>query len=98
MLGWAPGAHAQTDEIQVYDAEITAPGRLNLTWHNNFTPSGRAQAAFPGGIVPEHAVNGVPEFAYGVTDWFEAGCMRGSTRSPARAGCCSTAPSSGRCS
>ena len=73
LLAWTPGTHAQTDEIQVYDAEITAPGRFNLTWHNNFTPSGRAQAAFPGGIVPEHALNGVPEFAYGVTDWFEAG-------------------------
>jgi hypothetical protein len=73
LLAWAPRAHAQTDEIQVYDAEITAPGRFNLTWHNNFTPSGRARAAFPGGIVPEHALNGVPEFAYGVTDWFEAG-------------------------
>jgi hypothetical protein len=23
--------------------------------------------------VPEHALNGVPEFAYGMTDWFEAG-------------------------
>src|SRR5436190_10097787 len=39
LLSWAPVAHAQTDEIQVYDAEITAPGRINLTWHNNFTPS-----------------------------------------------------------
>jgi hypothetical protein len=73
LLSWAPVAYAQTDEIQVYDAEITAPGRLNLTWHNNFTRSGRAQAAIPGGIVPEHALNGVPEFAYGVREWFEAG-------------------------
>jgi len=66
-------ARAQTDEIQVYDAEITAPGHFNLTWHNNFTPSGRTEPAFPGGIVPEHALNGVPEWAYGVTPWFEAG-------------------------
>ena len=64
---------AQTDEIQVYDAEITAPGQFNLTWHNNYTPSGRTQPAFPGGMVPNHALNGVPEWAYGVTDWFEAG-------------------------
>src|SRR5579863_9890629 len=69
----AQSARAQTDEIQVYDAEITAPGQFNLTWHNNFTPSGRTQPAFPGGIVPNHALNGVPEWAYGVTDWFEAG-------------------------
>ena len=69
----AQSARAQTDEIQVYDAEITAPGQFNLTWHNNFTPSGRTQPAFPGGIIPDHALNGVPEWAYGVTDWFEAG-------------------------
>jgi len=71
MLG--SRAHAQTDEIEVYDAEIVAPGGWNLTWHNNFTPSGRSEPAYPGGIVPEHALNGVPEWAYGVTDWFEAG-------------------------
>jgi hypothetical protein len=73
LLAVAPIARAQTDEIQVYDAEITAPGRFNLTWHNNFTPSGRTEAAFPGGIVPDHSLNGVPEWAYGVTPWFEAG-------------------------
>ena len=73
LSAWTPAARAQTDEIQVYDAEITAPGQFNLTWHNNFTPSGRTQASFPGGIVPNHALNGVPEWAYAVTDWFEAG-------------------------
>jgi hypothetical protein len=66
-------APAQTDEIQVYDAQIVAPGVFNLTWHNNYTPSGRAIPAFPGGIVPNHTLNGVPEWACGVTDWFEAG-------------------------
>jgi len=71
--GWTGTARAQTDEIQVYDAEITAPGKWNLTWHNNFTPSGRTEPAFPGGVVPDHALNGVPEWAYGVTPWFEAG-------------------------
>src|SRR5579863_497815 len=73
LLAWSPAARAQTDEIQVYDAEITAPGKFNLTWHNNYTPSGLMQPAFPGGVVPNHALNGVPEWAYGVTDWFEAG-------------------------
>jgi len=66
-------ARAQTDEIQVYDAEIAAPGQLNLTWHNNYTTSGRTEPAFPGGIVTAHALNGVPEWSYGVTPWFEAG-------------------------
>ncbi len=66
-------ATAQTDEIEVYDAEIAAPGVFNLTLHDNYTPDGRNSPAFPGGIVPNHTLNGVPEWAYGVTDWFEAG-------------------------
>lgn len=66
-------AHAQTDEIQVYDARIAAPGVFNLTWHDNYTPSGRTVPDYPGGTVPNHALNGVPEWAYGVTNWFEAG-------------------------
>ena len=56
VLAWAGAARAQTDEIQVYDAEITAPGRFSLTWHNNFTPSGRRQAAFPGGVIADHKI------------------------------------------
>lgn len=64
---------AQTDEIQVYDAEIAAPGIFNLTLHDNYTPSGRTEPDFAGGIVPNGTLNGVPEWAYGVTDWFEAG-------------------------
>ena len=66
-------ALAQTDEIQVYDATIAAPGVLNLTLHDNFTPSGRTLPDYPGAIVPQHSLNGVPEWAYGVTDWMEAG-------------------------
>jgi hypothetical protein len=73
LVAGAPLARGQTDEIQVYDAEIAAPGQLNLTWHNNYTPSGRTQPAYPGAIVPDHALNGVPEWGYGVTPWFEAG-------------------------
>ena len=73
MVAAARNGRAQTDEIQVYDAEIVAPGQFGLTWHNNFTVSGRMEPAFPGGIVPHHALNGVPEFAYGVADWLELG-------------------------
>jgi hypothetical protein len=29
--------------------------------------------AFPGAVVADRSFNGVPEWAYGVTDWFEAG-------------------------
>ena len=65
--------YAQTDEIQVYTGEINEPGQFSLTLHNNYTPIGRKEPAFPGGIVPDGAWNGVPEYAYGVTDWLELG-------------------------
>ena len=64
---------AQTDEIQVYDAEIAAPGVFNLMVHNNYTLDGLTTPRFQGGLVPNHTLNGVPEWAYGVTDWLEQG-------------------------
>ena len=64
---------AQTDEIQVYDAEIEEQGKFNLMVHSNFTPIGRTTPDFPGGIIPNNSVNGAAEWAYGVTDWFEQG-------------------------
>lgn len=69
----AQPARAQTDEIQVYDGQIAAPGVFNLTLHNNYTPDGSRDPAFPGAVVSNGALNGVPEWAYGVTPWFEAG-------------------------
>jgi hypothetical protein len=73
IMVYGTTAFAQTDEIQVYDAEIADPGVLNLMVHNNFTPDGLKTARFPGGLVPNGTLNGVPEWAYGVTDWFEQG-------------------------
>src|SRR5204862_5086149 len=64
---------AQTDEIQVYDGGLAAPGTFNLTLHTNFTPNGLTTPAFAGAVVPDQSLNGVPEWAYGVTAWFEAG-------------------------
>src|SRR5882762_6506093 len=64
---------AQTDEIQVYDGGLAAKGKFNLTWHHNFTPSGLAAPAFPGALVADKSFNGVTEWAYGVTNWFEGG-------------------------
>ena len=64
---------AQTDEIQVYDAEIAAQGIFNLMFHTNFTPIGRITPAFPGAIVANQSVNGATEWAYGVKPWFEQG-------------------------
>jgi hypothetical protein len=73
-LAAAPiAALAQTDEIQVYDAGIAERGKFNLMIHNNFTPDGLKQPAFPGAVESNHALVGVAEWAYGVTDWFEQG-------------------------
>src|ERR1700759_3015463 len=73
LLAAAGVATAQTGEIQRYDGEIAERGVFNLTWHNNFTPDGVKTPAFPGALVNNHNLNGVTEWAYGVTDWFEAG-------------------------
>ena len=64
---------AQTDEIQVYDAEIAKQGIFNLMFHTNFTPIGRTTPAFSGAIVANQSVNGATEWAYGVKPWFEQG-------------------------
>ena len=64
---------AQTDEIQVYDAGIAPVGVFALTWHNNFTTSGARAPENPGGVVPNHSLNGVTEWAYGLARWSEAG-------------------------
>ena len=57
----------------MYDGSIAAPGVFNLTWHNNFTPVGPKTPGFSGGLINNKNLNGVTEWAYGVTDWFEAG-------------------------
>lgn len=66
-------AYAVTDEIQVYNAEIAQPGQWTLQQHLNYAINGRKQPDFDGGFVPHHALNGTPELAYGVTNWYELG-------------------------
>jgi hypothetical protein len=73
LAGAALAAHAQTDEIQVYDGELAKVGEFTLTLHTNYIVTGDTAPAFPGAVTANHSLNGVPEFAYGVTDWFEAG-------------------------
>ena len=63
MAAFPAMIHAQTDEIQVYDAEIEEQGKFNIMVHSNFTPIGRKEADFPGGIIPNHSVNGAVEWA-----------------------------------
>lgn len=61
------------DEVQVYGAEINEVGQWSVQTHFNYAISGRRQPDFPGGLIPHHTLNGTPEFAYGVTPWFEFG-------------------------
>lgn len=73
IVGLPAASFGQTDEIQVYDAEVAEPGVINLMWHQNFTPDGLKEPAFPGAIISDKSYNGVPEFAFGITPWFEQG-------------------------
>ena len=66
-------AQGPTDEIQVYDASIAAPGKVNLTLHTNFTPDGINTAAFPNALVSNHSFDGGFEWAYGAKPWLELG-------------------------
>ena len=68
-----PGCLMPTDEIQVYDASIEPVGQWNLVLHDNFTPQGEKVPDFPGGVAPNHILNGVPEWAYGYKPWLELG-------------------------
>lgn len=62
-----------TDEIQVYNAGIAAVGQFTIQQHLNYIAIGLKDPPFPGGLVSNHSLNGTPEFAYGVTDWWEVG-------------------------
>jgi hypothetical protein len=66
-------AYAQTDEIEVYDAEIAEPGHFVATLHNNYAPDGLKQPNYPGGTISNHSWNGALETAYGVAEWWELG-------------------------
>jgi hypothetical protein len=62
-----------TDEIQVYNAGIADVGQLTIQQHLNYVALGQKDPPFPGGISSHHSLNGTPEFAYGMTDWWELG-------------------------
>ncbi|HEX4271318.1 MAG TPA: hypothetical protein VHZ32_08020 [Rhizomicrobium sp.] len=66
-------AFAVTDEIQVYTGDIEPVGIFGLTWHNNFAINGLKTPEVSGGLIDNRAYSSVTEWAYGVTDWFEAG-------------------------
>ncbi len=61
------------DEIQVYNAEIAEVGQWTYEQHLNYAAIGQTQSEFPGGFTSNRSLQGTPEFAYGVTNWWEAG-------------------------
>src|SRR6266478_9967332 len=61
------------DEIQVYNAGIAAVGQFTIQQHLNYIPLGVKDPPFPGGLISNNSISGTPEFAYGLTDWWELG-------------------------
>src|SRR6202166_208760 len=61
------------DEIQVYNAEIAEVGQWTYQQHLNYAAVGQTQPEVPGGFSSNRSLQGTPEFAYGITDWWEAG-------------------------
>ena len=65
--------------------------------HFNYAFSGVNYPPFPGGLVPNHALNATPEFAYGLTKWLDSdSTFHGPSTS--KASFCPTPSSSERCS
>jgi hypothetical protein len=62
-----------TDEIQVYNAGIAEVGQFTIQQHLNYVALGVKEPPFPGGLIPHNSINGTPEFAYGIADWWEVG-------------------------
>src|ERR1700731_3900069 len=61
------------DEIQVYNAEIAEVGQWTYQQHLNYAAVGQTQPEVPGGFSSNRGLQGTPEFAYGITDWWEGG-------------------------
>ena len=66
-----PRSAYAADEIQVYNAEIAEVGQWTIQQHLNYTFLGPMVPPFPGGLVPYHSLNGTPELAYGLTEWWD---------------------------
>ena len=69
----AAAADQVHDEIQVYNAEIAEVGQWTYQQHLNYAVVGQTQPEVPGGFASNRSLQGTPEFAYGITDWWEGG-------------------------
>ena len=61
------------DEIEVYNAEIADVGQWTIEQHLNYAAVGQTQPEVRGGFFSNRSLQGTPEYAYGVTDWWEGG-------------------------
>ena len=57
----------------IYKGDIAEVGQWSYEQHLNFSAIGQTQPEFPGGFTSNHSLQGTPEFAYGITKWWEAG-------------------------
>jgi hypothetical protein len=73
LLVLLPQPARATDEIQVYNAGIADVGQFTIQQHLNYVPLGVKEPPFPGGLISHNSINGTPEFAYGIADWWEVG-------------------------
>ncbi len=70
LLRPTAGAAQENSEIQVYEAEILAPGKSMVELHSNFTVKGTTTEV--DGVLPtEHALHETLEITHGFTPWFE---------------------------
>jgi hypothetical protein len=67
------GAARATDEIAVYTGEVAPSGEVSLEQHLNYPLAARSGTPFPGGLPYRGTLNGTPEMAIGVTDFYEIG-------------------------
>jgi len=73
LLAASPAHALDSFEIQVYEAEVNAPGQLGLELHANYIVRGRTTAAYEGQIVDDGAARVTLEPALGITEFFELG-------------------------
>jgi hypothetical protein len=73
LMPSARGADQVHDEIQVYNAGIAAIGQWTYEQHLNYAAIGQTVPEVPGGFYSNRSLQGTPEFAYGLTEWWEAG-------------------------
>jgi hypothetical protein len=60
-------------EIQVYGADLVAPGRTMFELHSNFTLSGTKTTDLFGELPTNHVDHETIEITHGWTNWFETG-------------------------